>query len=182
MSTFHENLRNMKFCVQNQWRVLHTYITDTGRVANSRIPIIRIYLNFENSQLLNRLPDFAQTFTVYSFLFFFIHWKHINVWVSFRFKATRSSRGVFAAQRRTQHAASPKSIPNVMTPNVKSVGSTGERTHTWAQIQTARPQDGRSCQLSEWTRAHCTCVWRETKRARFLLASLLQSPRQLAVC
>ena len=63
----------VKNYVQNQWRVLHTYVTDTGGVANSRIPIIRIYFNFENSQLLNRLSVFAQTFTVWCFLFFFIH-------------------------------------------------------------------------------------------------------------
>ena len=48
-------------------------ITDTGGVVNSRIPIIMIFWNFENSQLLNRLSDFAQIFTVKSLLLSFIH-------------------------------------------------------------------------------------------------------------
>ena len=49
MFTFPEKLKKVKFCVQNQWRVLLNDITELGRVANSRIPILWIYLNFGNS-------------------------------------------------------------------------------------------------------------------------------------
>ena len=48
-SLFMQNKKNVKFSVQNQWRVLLNDITDLGSVANSRIPIIDKSLNFENS-------------------------------------------------------------------------------------------------------------------------------------
>ena len=71
--TFHINEILWKIMYKTYGEFSTSDITDAGRVANSRIPIIRIYLNFENSQLLNRLSDFAQIFTVKPLLLSFIY-------------------------------------------------------------------------------------------------------------
>ena len=40
---FNENEKKVKLSVQNQWRVVHNDITDSGVVANLKMSIIRIY-------------------------------------------------------------------------------------------------------------------------------------------
>ena len=52
---FDENEKKKWNSEHNQWRVLHNDITDFGGVANFRMSISRVYLNFNN-----RLSNFAQ--------------------------------------------------------------------------------------------------------------------------
>ena len=40
---FNENEKKVKLSVQNQWRVVHNDITDSGGVANLKMSILRIY-------------------------------------------------------------------------------------------------------------------------------------------